>query len=178
MTLRAAGPGAAEVFAREPGGHRCQRVPPNEKRGKVHTSTVTVAVLPEVAPHEFVIDPVDLEWSAMRGSGAGGQHRNVTDSAVRVVHLPTGTAVRCEAERSQAQNRDRALALLRARLAAEVADRATADRAANRRPQVGSGMRGDKVRTYRWQDDVVTDDRSGRRASLRRVLRGELELLA
>jgi len=178
MVLRVTGKGAEAAFAREAGGHRCQRVPPNEKRGRVHTSTVTVAVLPEASEVDVRLDPRDLEVRTCRGSGAGGQHRNVTDSAVQVKHVPTGLLVRCEAERSQAQNRDTALAVLRARLAAQAREAAVGAREAERRSQVGSGMRGDKVRTYRWQDDVVTDERTGARASLRRVLRGELDLLA
>jgi len=177
MTLRASGKRAAQLFDQEAGGHRCQRIPPNEKRGRVHTSTVTVAVLPEVTEREFRIEDRDLEWSVMRGSGAGGQHRNKTETAVRVVHVPTGTAVRCEAERSQAQNRDTALTLLRTRLAAAARDGEVAARGADRKRQVGSGMRGDKVRTYRWQDDAVTDERTGRRASLRAVMRGDLDAI-
>ena len=177
VILRAEGKRAADVFRHEPGGHRCQRIPPNEKRGRVHTSTVTVAVLPEVEERDFRIDPRDLDIKTCRGSGAGGQHRNVTDSAVQVKHIPTGLIVRCEAERSQGQNKERALALLRTRLAAAASERATDSRADSRRTQVGSGMRGDKVRTYRWQDDTVTDHQTGKRATLRRVLRGELEAL-
>ena len=165
------------MFGGEAGGHRCQRIPPNERKGRVHTSTVTVAVLPEVAEKDFRFDPRDLEWTTMRGSGAGGQHRNVTDSAVRVVHKPTGMTVRCESERSQAQNKETALALLRARLAEQERSSAARDRDASRRSQVGSGMRGDKIRTYRWQDDSVVDERTGRRASLKQVLRGDLDAL-
>lgn len=134
-------------------------------------------MLPEVEEKDFRLDPKDLEWSTMRGSGAGGQHRNVTDSAVRVVHKPTGMSVRCEAERSQAQNKETALTLLRSRLAEQARSVDVKNREASRRSQVGSGMRGDKVRTYRWQDDSVVDERTGRRASLKNVMRGDLSAL-
>lgn len=166
---------ADEAFKDESGGMRWQRVPPGEKRGRVHTSTVTVAVLPEPGHSELKVDPRDLEWSTCRGSGAGGQHRNKTESAVQLRHVPTGTTVRCESERSQHQNRANALATLRARLWQDARESALDGRNADRRSQVGSGMRGDKVRTYRTQDDSVTDHRTGRRASLRDVMRGILD---
>lgn len=162
-------------LAPESGGHRHQRIPPNEKRGRVHTSTVTVAVLREPTPTELRLDERDLDWTTCRGSGAGGQHRNVTDSAAIVRHLPTGLIVRCESERSQRQNKATALAWLRARLLASAEEAAAAARARERRGLVGTGMRGDKIRTYRWQDGVVTDHRSGRKASLREVLAGEVD---
>src|SRR5579885_2588838 len=107
--LQIDGQGAWSAFAHEPGGHRFQRIPPNEKRGRVHTSTVTVAVLPELTDTQVPINDKDLEWSYCRGSGKGGQHRNVTDSAVQLHHKPTGIRVRCESERSQPQNRRTAL---------------------------------------------------------------------
>jgi peptide chain release factor 1 len=136
--VRVTGKGAARMFANESGGHRWQRVPPNERKGRVHTSTVTVAVLREPTPTEMVIRDADLEWATCRGSGAGGQHRNKTETAVVVKHLPSGLAVRCEAERSQLQNKATALGLLRARLLATKDDAATAAHNANRREQVGS----------------------------------------
>lgn len=173
MTFRAAGIGAEEAFRDEAGGHRWQRVPPAERRGRVHTSTITVAVLPEPADAELRIAPGDLAWVTCLGLGAGGQHRNKTETAVVVTHRPTGLRVRCESERSQHQNRQNALALLRARLwEAETARRAGARDEARRR-QVGSGMRGDKRRTVRCQDGVVTDHMTGRRWSLREYERGE-----
>jgi peptide chain release factor 1 len=150
------------VFAEEAGGHRWQRVPPNERRGRVHTSTITVAILSEPKEHEVVIAESDLTVTFMRGSGAGGQHRNVTDSAVRIVHAPTGIVVRCESERSQHSNRDSAMAVLRARLKAHVDGEASGARAEDRRRQVGSGMRGDKRRTIRTQDGVVNDHVTGK----------------
>ena len=162
VVLKVSGKTAGQVFRDEAGGHRWQRVPPTEKRGRVHTSTVTVAVLREPEPHQFKLDERDLEWTTCRGSGAGGQHRNVTDSAVQVKHKPTGTIVRCETERSQMQNRQTALALLRARLAERAEAEHSANLAANRKAQVGSGQRGDKVRTIRQQDNQVNDHRTGR----------------
>jgi peptide chain release factor 1 len=167
------GRGAYETFKDEPGGHRWQRVPPNEKRGRVHTSTVTVAVLPEPTEAEVRLRESDLEWTACRGSGAGGQHRNKTNSAVQITHRPTGLMVRCEGERSQHQNRRTAIALIRARLwEAEQARRAGA-RADDRRAQVGSGMRGDKRRTIRTQDDQVNDHVTGRSWRYKQYVRGD-----
>jgi peptide chain release factor 1 len=141
----------------------------------VHTSTVTVAVLPEPDGSALRIDPRDIEWSTCRGSGAGGQHRNKTESAVQLKHVPTGIVVRCESERSQHQNRATALTTLRARLWQDLQDKARDGRNADRKSQVGSGMRGDKIRTYRTQDDSVTDHRTGKRTSLKDVMRGILD---
>lgn len=160
--LRFSGKHAAETFQDETGGHRWQRVPPTERHGRVHTSTITVAVLPEPTVLEVQLDERDLEETMMRGSGAGGQHRNKTDSAVRLRHRPTGLVVRCESERDQSQNRRAARAVMRARLWDLEQARVGAVRDATRRAQVGSGMRGDKRRTVRTQDDQVVDAVSGR----------------
>lgn len=173
--LRVTGAGAAEAFAEEAGGHRWQRIPPNDKRRRVQTSTITIAVLPEAAGGAAIrVSAADVEWRATRGSGAGGQHRNKTNSAIDLVHLPTGIAVHCESQRSQHQNR----AIAHERLAARLADAARteqhATRAQQRRGQVGSGMRGDKRRTIRCQDGVVVDHPTGRTWRLREYLRGEL----
>jgi peptide chain release factor 1 len=173
VVVRIAGATAAELFADEPGGHRWQRVPRTERRGRVQTSTITVAVLPEPADTEVNIEQKDLEWTACRGSGAGGQHRNVTDSAVQLKHLPTGLMVRCESERSQHQNRQTALALLRAKLWESRRAAVDAQRAGDRRAQVGVGARGDKRRTVRTQDEQVVDYVTGRRWRLRDYLRGD-----
>jgi peptide chain release factor 1 len=167
------GRGAQARFADEPGGHRWQRVPPTEKRGRVHTSTITVAVLPEPSPVELVIAPADLEWSMCRASGSGGQHLQKTDSAVQLVHRPTGLQVRCESERSQKQNKESALAILRARLHVRLLTEQLEARHADRKQQVGSGMRGDKRRTIRCQDGTVTDHLTGRTWSFRDYLRGQ-----
>lgn len=172
-SLVVAGCGAASLFAGESGGHRWQRVPPNEKRGRVHTSTITVAVLEEPRHTDLTIRPEDVDVETMRGSGAGGQHRNKTDSAVRARHRPTGIEVRCESERSQHRNRELAMRVLAARVADR--DRSAADdaRASDRRRQVGSGMRGDKRRTIRQQDDQVTDHVDGRTWRFKAYARGD-----
>lgn len=170
--LHVRGRGAAEAFRDEAGGHRWQRVPPNEKRGRVHSSTVTVAILPEPTATEVVLREADLEWATCRGSGAGGQKRNKTESTVLLVHRPTGIRVRCETERSQHQNRGGALAVLRARLWEAEQLRRDGGRSAERRQQVGTGMRGDKRRTVRCQDGTVTDHRTGSEWLLRDYERG------
>lgn len=172
-TLRVAGEGARDAFEHEAGGHRWQRVPPTEKRGRVQTSTVTVAVLPEPVQGVLSLNDRDLVWVMRRGTGPGGQHRNKTESAVTLTHTPTGLTVRCESERSQKQNKESALAVLKARLweRQRAADAAT--RAQDRRQQVGSGQRGDKRRTIRMRDGVVTDHVLGRQWSTVAYLRGE-----
>lgn len=159
----------------ESGGHRFQRVPPSEKRGRIHTSTITVAVFDEDADVDTkdAIARKDVDEKTTKGSGAGGQHRNKTESCVVVTHRPTGVSVRCESQRSQHQNRALAWALLRERVAALDADRRRQQRDDVRRQQVGSGMRGDKVRTIRMQDGVVTCERSGRKTSWRAYARGD-----
>jgi peptide chain release factor 1 len=177
ILIRVTGKGAKEAFRREPGGHRWQRIPPNEKRGRLHSSTVTVAVLEEPSEHELRIDPRDLEESFTRGSGKGGQHRNKTDTCVVLKHRPSGISVRVDGGRSQHVNRQTALGVLRARLKAAGDERTTENRNARRRRQVGSGMRGDKVRTVAVQRDTVTDHRTGRTAKTRSYLRGNLREL-
>jgi peptide chain release factor 1 len=157
VVLRITGPGAESTFANESGGHRWQRVPPTEKRGRVQTSTVTVATFAEAAVAEFRIDPADLEWDTMRSGGKGGQNVNKVESCVRVTHRPTGLAVRCESERSQSRNRQTALAILTARLASAQRERQQDAQATDRRAQIGTGQRGDKRRTIREKDGVVTD---------------------
>jgi peptide chain release factor 1 len=173
--LRISGKNAATLFAGEPGGHRWQRVPPTEKRGRYQTSTVTVAVLEEPSEVQVELRQQDLEWRTCRGSGAGGQHRNVTDSAVQLRHSPSGIAVRVESERSQAHNKAAALALLRARLYDATKQAAKAERWQKRKEQVGTGMRGDKVRTIRVRDNSVRDHRSGKKITYKAFMRGELE---
>lgn len=161
--LRASGRGVRETFAEEAGGHRWQRVPPNEKRGRVHTSTVTVAVLDEPSEIERPrLDPADLEISTCRASGSGGQNLQKTDSSVQILHVPTGLIVRCETERSQSYNKATAMAILRARLHHGLVAQANAERASDRRRQIGSGQRGDKRRTVAVQRDSVVDHVTGR----------------
>ena len=172
-SLVISGRGAAALFAAEPGGHRWQRVPENEKRGRVHTSTITVAVLAEPSRSDVAIREADVDIETMRGSGAGGQHRNKTDSAVRARHRPTGIEVRCESERSQHRNRELAMRVLAARVADLARSSAQGDRDADRRRQVGSGMRGDKRRTIRVQDGHVTDHVDGRTWRFKSYERGD-----
>lgn len=165
------GTGCRALFMNEGGGHRWQRVPPTERRGRVHTSTVTVVMLDPMDP-AVRLDPRECEVTVARGSGPGGQHRNKTESCVTVRHLPTGLTARADL-RSQHRSREAAMAVLAARLAEHVALRAADDRDAERRRQAGTGMRGDKVRTYRTQEDQVTDHRTGRRCRLSSWLRGD-----
>lgn len=175
--FRVEGKDARQAFAGEAGGHRWQRVPPTEKRGRVHTSTVTVAVLDEPQEHEVHINPADLDESFTRGSGAGGQHRNKTDTAVVLLHRPSGIQVRVDGGRSQWLNRQAALGVLRARLKAAGQDAATSKRNSKRKLQVGSGMRGDKIRTVAVQRDQVTDHQTGKTTSAKKYLRGHLKPL-
>lgn len=170
------GVGAVEAFGREGGGHRWQRVPPTDKRGRVQSSTITVAVLPAPDPVAVVIDDRDLSWSTCRASGNGGQALQKTESAVQLTHHPSGIQVRCESERSQQQNRATALGLLRARLLAAASETAKRERDAARRTQAGCGERGDKRRTIREQDGLVHDHQTGQTFALRDYLRGNWAL--
>jgi peptide chain release factor 1 len=171
--LHVSGRGAAALFAGEAGGHRWQRVPPNERRDRVHTSTITVAVLAEPREHELVLRADELEIERMGARGSGGQHLQKTESAVRIRHLPSGIEVRCETERSQHANRETAMAILRARVLAAQRTAAATARAADRKSQIGSGQRGDKRRTIRTQDDRVTDHVDGRTWLYKRYVRGD-----
>lgn len=155
--LRITGAGAKEVFDNEPGGHRWQRVPPTEKRGRVQTSTITVAVFNEPEAAEFKVNEADLHWETMRSGGKGGQNANKVESKIRLTHKPSGLVVVCESERSQKRNKDTALATLTARLAAAQQGREHSAQATDRKQQIGSGQRGDKRRTIREKDGVVTD---------------------
>jgi peptide chain release factor 1 len=162
------------LFEGEAGGHRWQRVPPNEKRGRVHTSTITVAVLPEPKHHEIHIDPKELRERFTCGSGAGGQHRNKNATAVQLTHIPSGLTVRAESEKSQKQNRENALALLRAKLLEQKKSKAKKARFKMRQDQVGSGMRGDKIRTIRVRHNQVVDHVSGKQITYKDYSRGKL----
>jgi len=175
MVLQLTGKRAPELLANEPGGHRFQRIPPTERRGRVHTSTITIAVMLVPEPGAFKISQDDLLVKATRGSGPGGQNRNKVSSAVIITHLPTGTTVRCESERSQHQNKQLALSLLSARLADAEKQSRIAQQNSSRKSQVGSGMRGDKRRTYRLQADQVSDHITGKRSTWARIARGNLD---
>jgi peptide chain release factor 1 len=159
----------------ESGGHRVQRVPETEAKGRVHTSAATVAVLPEVEDVEVEIDEKDLKVDTYRSSGAGGQHVNKTESAVRITHLPSGLVVACQEERSQHKNRARAMKVLRSRLYEKQKRDLEAARAAERKDQVGSGDRNERIRTYNFPQDRLTDHRLGRNFSLAQILEGKLE---
>lgn len=148
-------------YQHEAGGHRWQRIPPNEKRGRVHTSTVTVAIIEPTPSTDHALNLADVEISTTKNSGPGGQHRNKTESAVIAVHRPTGERVRIATTRSQHENKALALSILGAKVSGQAQAQDTARLNANRKQQVGSGERGDKVRTYREQDDRVTDHRTG-----------------
>jgi peptide chain release factor 1 len=169
-----------DVFARlkhESGVHRVQRVPVTESSGRIHTSTATVAVMPEADEVEIEIRPEDLEMDVFRGTGPGGQSVNTTDSAVRLTHKPTGMVVVSREERSQLQNREKALRLLRARLLANAQAEAAAKEAASRRSQVGTGERAEKIRTYNFPDGRITDHRTKHTShQLQDVLAGGEEL--
>jgi peptide chain release factor 1 len=175
-TFAIKGSGAYSVFKHEGGTHRVQRVPETESQGRIHTSTATVAVLPEVEEVEVEIDPGDLQVDVYRSSGPGGQSVNTTDSAVRVTHKPTGLVVSMQDEKSQLQNRERALRVLRARLYERELAAQQAELAESRRSQVGSGERSEKIRTYNFPQDRVTDHRVKlTKGDVQRVLAGELD---
>ncbi|HEY2808133.1 MAG TPA: peptide chain release factor 1 [Steroidobacteraceae bacterium] len=175
---RIVGKGAFSLLKFESGTHRVQRVPATEAQGRIHTSAVTVAILPELDEVAIDINPADLRTDTYRSSGAGGQHVNKTDSAVRITHIPSGIVVECQDERSQHKNRSRAMALLKARLLASEQEKQQSAEAQSRRLQVGSGDRSERIRTYNFPQGRVTDHRINLTLyKLQQVMDGRLDEL-
>ena len=174
------GEGAYSRLKFEAGGHRGQRVPVTESGGRIHTSAATVAVLPEVEDIDFKLDMGELKIDTFRSSGAGGQHVNKTESAIRITHLPTGTVVECQDERSQYKNKDRALQILRSKLYEAEQARQNAELASQRRNQIGSGDRSERIRTYNFPQNRVTDHRltgDNKNFNLQNIINGGLDEL-
>jgi peptide chain release factor 1 len=174
LAFRAEGKNAREAFEKEAGGHKWQRVPPTEKRGRKQSSTITVAVLTEPTQQELTLNPKDLKYETYKDSGPGGQHRNTSDTAVRVTHIPTGVQA-SSAHKCQSRNKKLALAALRARLSSQKSRQAATSRNNKRKRQVGTGMRADKIRTVAEQRGRVENHRNGRRMKIKRYLRGYVE---
>ena len=176
VSFMISGEGAFSKFKYESGVHRVQRVPETEAQGRIHTSTVTVAVLPEAEDVEVEINPADLEIEAHRASGAGGQHVNKTDSAIRIIHKPTGIVVECQDERSQHKNREKAMKVLRSKLYEMKKSEQEENLATTRKSQVGTGDRSERIRTYNYPQGRVTDHRIGLTLyNLEAVLNGSLD---
>lgn len=178
IIFQISGPAVWSHFKYESGVHRVQRVPSTEANGRIHTSTVTVAVLPEAEEVDIDINPSDLRIDTYRASGAGGQHINKTDSAVRITHIPTGFVVACQDERSQIKNRAKAMKLLRSRLLQMAQEKHEQEISQNRRNQVGTGDRSEKIRTYNYPQDRITDHRINFNVhNLPGVMEGKLDTL-
>ncbi|HLT30494.1 MAG TPA: peptide chain release factor 1 [Myxococcaceae bacterium] len=177
-TLTLSGESVYSSMKYESGVHRVQRVPATETQGRIHTSTITVAVMPEAEDVDIQINPADIELQVMRSTGAGGQSVNTTDSAVRLIHKPSGIVVKCQQEKSQTKNRAQAMRMLRTRLFELEQEKQQSERDSMRRGQVGSGDRSEKVRTYNFPQDRLTDHRIGlTRHNLDAVMAGDLDEL-
>lgn len=176
VSFMISGDGAYSRFKFESGVHRVQRVPETESQGRIHTSTVTVAVLPEAQDVDVEINPADLQIDTFRSSGAGGQHINKTESAIRITHLPTGTVVECQDERSQHKNKDKAMKILRSRILEAEREKQNKEIAGERKSQVGTGDRSERIRTYNYPQGRVSDHRIGLTLyKLEAILNGDLD---
>jgi peptide chain release factor 1 len=172
------GLGVYEELKNESGVHRVQRIPKTEKSGRVHTSTASVAILPVVDEREVELNPSDLEISFFRSSGPGGQNVNKVETAVRIVHKPTGVVVASQSERSQAANKENAMSVLRSRIFEAMREQQVASMSALRKEQIGSNERSEKIRTYNFPEDRITDHRFGAKVhNIEKVLSGELDIL-
>ena len=176
VSFMISGDGAYSRFKFESGVHRVQRVPETESQGRIHTSTVTVAVLPEAQDVDIEINPADLQLDTFRSSGAGGQHINKTESAIRITHIPTGTIVECQDERSQHKNKDKAMKILRSRILDAEREKQNKEIAGERKSQVGTGDRSERIRTYNYPQGRVSDHRIGLTLyKLEAILNGDLD---
>ena len=176
VSFMISGDGAYSRFKFESGVHRVQRVPETESQGRIHTSTVTVAVLPEAQDVDVEINPADLQIDTFRSSGAGGQHINKTESAIRITHIPTGTIVECQDERSQHKNKDKAMKILRSRILEAEREKQNKEIAGERKSQVGTGDRSERIRTYNYPQGRVSDHRIGLTLyKLEAILNGDLD---